>query len=531
MRCFNTEGPVVAGEHYLVDPLSRVDVAGIDSLVERNKYFVLHAPRQTGKTSTLLSLVDRYNATGAYRCVYVNVESAQAHDEDIDAVLQTVLRVLGQAARLAGDDFVERAWRDVCRGDSKGGALYSVLTQWAESSPLPLILMIDEIDTLRGKALLAVLREIRSGYTQKPRAFPSSIVLCGVRDVRDYRLQTNSVAKATGSSFNIKASSLRLGDFTRDEVVCLLGQHTTETGQLFEPAAIELVWDKTRGQPWLVNAVAYEACFRLAEGRDRTRPVTPAIVERAAENLIVRRETHLDQLAAVLEEERVRHVGEPLVAGGFHGTMPTDDVQYCIDLGLLVRTNEGVVVANPIYREVIPRQLTEVWQQDMSAFVPTAKFVCPDRRLDTTMLLSEFQQFLRMHADWVERAAYREASHQLLVQAFLQRVVNGGGLVEREYGIGRGRTDLLVRWPLADGFGAGQPVQLVVIELKVLRERQSLESVTAEGLQQTAAYMDGCGAEEGHLVVFDCRGGRSWDVRLYRRDETVDNRTLTVWGM
>ena len=55
MRFFNTEGPVVAARHYCVEPLARVDFDHMLALIDWQKYFVLHAPRQTGKTSTLLA--------------------------------------------------------------------------------------------------------------------------------------------------------------------------------------------------------------------------------------------------------------------------------------------------------------------------------------------------------------------------------------------------------------------------------------------------------------------------------------------
>ena len=69
-----------------------------------------------------------------------------------------------------------------------------------------------------------------------------------------------------------------------------------------------------------------------------------------------------------------------------------------------------------------------------------------------------------------------------------------------------------------------------VIELKLAREGRGPERQVREGLEQTAAYMDFCGAESGHLVVFDTRPGRSWDQRLYRREERVGEGSVTVWG-
>ena len=151
-----------------------------------------------------------------------------------------------------------------------------------------------------------------------------------------------------------------------------------------------------------------------------------------------------------------------------------------------------------------------------------------DGRLDLAKLLAAFQEFFREHSEhWVERFQYKEAGPQLLLQAFLQRVVNGGGRIEREYGLGRMRTDLLVLWPLP-ALPTAQPssehrpaVQKIVTELKLLRK----------SLEQTWAYLDRCGAEEGYLVIFDRTPGKSWETRLFQRRETVRGCTISVWGM
>ena len=124
---------------------------------------------------------------------------------------------------------------------------------------------------------------------------------------------------------------------------------------------------------------------------------------------------------------------------------------------------------------------------------------------------------------WVERFQYKEAGPQLLLQAFLQRIVNGGGRIEREYGLGKLRTDLLIIWPYSN------QVQKAVIELKVLHK--SLEQTLAQGLQQTCAYMDRCGTSEGHLVIFDRTPAKSWEEKLFRRQEQSDGKIITVWGM
>ncbi|NJN48454.1 MAG: AAA family ATPase, partial [Candidatus Competibacteraceae bacterium] len=293
MRFFNTAGPVKPGLHYCLPPLERIKLGEILPLIEQEKYFVLHAPRQTGKTSCLLALMDFLNQQGTYRCVYINVEAGQAARENVEAAMRAILSELANRAQwLIGSDYIASHWPQALTEQGSYGALGHLLSHWAAQDSKPLILMIDEIDTLIGDTLISVLRQLRAGYAWRPRRFPQSVILCGVRDVRDYRIHS-SAEKAIitgGSAFNIKAESLRLGNFVRTEVESLYHQHTTETGQTFTAEALERVWDLTQGQPWLVNALGYEACFRVKAGRDRSCPITIESVNEAKENLILRRE-------------------------------------------------------------------------------------------------------------------------------------------------------------------------------------------------------------------------------------------------
>jgi hypothetical protein len=144
-------------------------------------------------------------------------------------------------------------------------------------------------------------------------------------------------------------------------------------------------------------------------------------------------------------------------------------------------------------------------------------------------LLAAFQQFFREHADvWSEGFSYKEAASQLLMQAFLQRIVNGGGRINREYGLGRKRTDLFIEWPLDETQGLFGPIQRIVVELKLLHG--NLETVIAQGLEQTVDYAKRAGADEAHLFIFDRESGRPWDERIWRREEKAGEWAVTVWG-
>ncbi|KAF5084539.1 hypothetical protein DSECCO2_79080 [anaerobic digester metagenome] len=536
MRFFNTAGPVNCVKHYCLDPLSRFDLEEILSLIRQEKYFVLHAPRQTGKTSCMLALMKYLNDTGEYLSLYTNIESAQVAREDVTSGIRSVMSSIGIYARdFLGNQFVLDNDNEILQERGAYNALEEVLSQWSSHEQLPIVLIIDEIDALIGDTLISLLRQLRSGYSRRPANFPSSIILCGVRDVRDYRIYSNQEKSIItgGSAFNIKAKSLRLGNFSREETISLCLQHTTETGQKFEPNALDKIWENSQGQPWLVNALAYDACFELLETKDRSIPITVEIIEKTKTRLILRHETHLDQLADKLREERVRRIVEPMIEGtSVDSSINDDDLSYAIDLGLVTRGSDGLQIANPIYREVIPRQLTAITSYNLEATIPRAPFIRPDGRLDTRYLFTAFQQFYRENSgSWLQIAQYREAGPQLLLMAFLQRVVNGGGRIEREYGLGRGRLDLLIIWPVQSG-----EIQRVVIQCKVLHH--SLEKTIRDSLSQTYRYADTCSATESHLVIFDRTPEKPWDEKIFCREEVYSGTEVhpvrflvTVWGL
>ncbi|MBI4606550.1 MAG: AAA family ATPase [Planctomycetes bacterium] len=470
------------------------------TLMERGEYFVVHAPRQTGKTTTLMALARALTERGEHAALHFSCEAGEPAGDDYGAAQRAVLEEIRRKARfsLPAELRPPEPW-------SAGpdlALLTSALADWSECCPRPLVLVFDEIDALRGESLRSVLRQLRAGYATRPRAFPHSVVLCGLRDVRDYKAESGGDPRRLGTSspFNIKVESMRLGDFTRDEVKTLYGQHEQEAGQTFTPEALQEAFDLSQGQPWLVNALAREVVEKMDVRPPK--PITAEHVEEAKERLILARATHLDSLVARLQEPRVRRVLEPVLAGTVEGS-PTyqDDFEYVRDLGLVAR-DAPTRVANPIYREVIVRVLGAGAEQSFPA--DPRSFVAKDGRIDMDRLLLEFAAFWREHGETLAHGvAYTEVAPQIVLMAFLHRVVNGGGYVDREYGVGRGRIDLLVRWPYKLRSGERR-WQREALELKVWRAGRA--EPVREGLAQLEGYLERMGLEEGYLVVFDRRG-------------------------
>ncbi|MEM7370460.1 MAG: AAA-like domain-containing protein [Bacteroidota bacterium] len=522
-KFFNTAGPIKPELHYYVDTRKRWDVDEVLSLIRQQKYFVLHAPRQTGKTSAILALMHFLNESGEYEAIYANIEPAQAARENVEAAMRAVVGKIASSHHFyPKSSLLKDQWVDMYANSGGHQGLEDILTFWSQHAEKPTVLFLDEVDALIGDTLISLLRQIRSGYNSRPAGFPISIILCGVRDVRDYRIHSSSTKEIItgGSAFNIKAESLRMENFTPEHIQDLFDQHTIATGQIFEEGILDLVWTYTHGQPWLVNALAYQVTYNMRENRDRSRSITVEALKEAKEELIIRRDTHLDQLIDKLREDRVRRIIEPLLSGN-QTTQEhhPDDVLYVRDLGLIeVGRNGLITIANAIYQEIIPRELSWTIQTGLST--DPVWYMHEDGSLDMHKLLRSFQEFFRKHSEsWIERIDYKEAGPQLLLQAYLQRIVNGGGRIEREYAFGSRRTDLFVEF-----FYGNNQKQAIVLELKILYNK--LESTLEEGLVQTRDYMDKCEATEGHLLIFDRDPEKNWDDKIWEKE--VQN--IYVWG-
>jgi hypothetical protein len=500
---------------------------GARDLAEQGLYFVVHAPRQTGKTTTLAALAHDITAAGRHAALLFSCERARIYSSDIGAAGREILQAITQAAKnqgLPAECLPPPAWPDA----PPRSLLSAGLEAWARSCPRPLALFFDEFDALTGQALLSVASQLRDGFRFRPRNFPASVALCGLRDVRDYRVaagQTPEPRITSTSPFNIVDESLRMSDFTREQVAALYGQHTADTGQEFTTEAVDRAFTYTKGQPWLVNALAREVTVKM--GVRPPGPVTAAHIDTAKERLILTRATHIDYLADRLAEPRVKKIIEPLVAGDFVSNDPTynDDVSYVRDLGL-IRESRPIAVANPIYNEVIVRYLAE--RAADSIEVAPASFLLGDGRLDFAELLRQFRAFWMQHGEiLVKGEAYHEVAPQLVFMAYLQRVVNGGGQVAREYGIGRGRIDLTVTKPYtgADGKPA---IQREVIELKVRREGE--RNPLKEALAQLDEYLYRLGLDTGILIIFDRRLSvlRKRPAPETASHPTPDGRDITV---
>ena len=500
-RFFNVTGFCNPNRHYVIDPLRGLSDEIVD-LIKNEYYFTMHAPRQSGKTTLLHSLMHKINAEGENICLVFSLETAGYRSIPVKDANENIVKAIIAAAEL----FLEEQYRPKLSQELWYYSMKDFLSEWCIQLPKPLILLVDEIDSLYDDVLISVLRQFRDGFQLRPTNFPSSVVLVGLRDVRDYKdkVRDGMNSMGSGSPFNIKAESFRLNNFTREQIRRLLQQYTDEGGQPFSEEVIDLFVSYTGGQPWLVNALACEVLYKILR-YDVSKVLTPDIVAQAKENLIIRRDTHFDSLIDKLQNPRVKPIISALISGEtIMYDEYNDDKQYVYDLGLIDIENEnGICISNQIYAEIIPRVLNGNFQDMMVPIVERQWYIKPDGKLDMPALLVEFQDFYREHSEsWLDKFSFHESGKQLLLMAFLQRIVNGGGKTTREMAVGRGRTDLVIEYE-GDTF---------VLELKIRHKNYN----STKAYTQLIRYLDVKNQSHGYLILFENKPATEipWEQRI-----------------
>ncbi len=511
-KSFNTTGLCFPDNHYMVDPLKRL--RNVESLIKRQMYFTLHAPRHTGKTTYLYTLSQKLNNDGNHIALVVSFKNAgdpditheQANTTLMESIYTAAYKQLPESQR--PENYKEKEFLN----------LKSYLQEWCGSQTKPVVLFIDEIDALLDDILISILRQLRDGYQHRPKGFPVSVVLVGLRDVRDYKVMIRPELNTYGTSspFNVKSDSLLLENFSREQVSKLLDQHTGETGQVFPEEVKDEIFTLGNGQPWLTNALANQIIYVILKN-DYSRKITLETVAQAKRQLILRRDTHLDHLSDKLKEDRVKRIVQAIISGDqITFDVLDDDIVYIRDLGM-VSQESPLQFANPIYAEIIPRIMASPMQESIPKEIQTPRFVDKDGSLDMEKLLKEFQVFYRRNGGaWLDRYHYKESAHHLLLMAFLQRVINSGGDINREMAVGNRRIDMLVTY--------GK--QEFAIEMKIKHDKHTLE----DGKDQLADYLDILGLKEGYLVIFD-PADKEWEEKIYYKSIHHREKKIILVGM
>ena len=507
LHFFNTTGPCNPEEHYMLSPEERLVGAQLSRYITDELYWVLHAPRQTGKTTFLLSWAREINTSNDHVACYISIERCQG-EEDPAVAIPAICDAIKEAAEENGLPIPRKAGNHL-------SVLSYILKNWAKKiAPKSLIILFDEVDVLVGDSMIAFLRQLRGGFASRGVGkFPVSIALVGMRDLKDYiTTSKDGVAPNPGSPFNIKEDSAQLANFSENDVARLFALRTAETGQQITPEALKYVFEQSSGQPWIVNSLFKRVIFRILE-ENSTETVTKEHIYEAREQMVIDRETHLDTLAFRLKDDRVRRVIEAIITGEPDPRIAEgDEFSLCLDLGLVTIVDGMPSIANPIYREIIARQIT--YSTQLAIPKPEWVWQNDDGSLNINTLMLEFQDFWRQHSEvWEERSDYTEAFPHLLLMAFLQRVINGGGHLEREYAAGTGRMDLALLFNK----------EWYIIEIKIISDHSSVETIRQKGLEQIRRYRDRfTNVRATILAIFDRREkskALSWDEKISRETD------------
>jgi hypothetical protein len=247
-------------------------------------------------------------------------------------------------------------------------------------------------------------------------------------------------------------------------------------------------------------------------------------MDQAAEILIQRRDTHIDSLLERLKEPRVIKVMDAVFAGT-KGKVPinSDDRQYCVDLGLVVKNGDQALrPSNKIYQEVFSRVITDQIEYVIDPNVDIHIWT-DGKVLFMSNLLKEFQRFWRHDSRsfpfrYVDFAAFKydEATYSFMLLSYLQKVINSGTKVYRQFSEGRGDIDIVAKFKDHE----------YLIEVKLKEKYFSLEN----SLKQLSGYLDAAGENEGWLVVFDRDLERSWEEKIYWETQEYNGKTIHVVG-
>lgn len=537
-RYFNITGPNKEKENFSLDPLKRVDCEAIESMIEKGRYFAVSSPRQSGKTTLLLALQKKINASGKYRCLYCNVEAAQATGSDLHGGVRLILgRIADQAEFVFRDTWPYENFVSILDHVGADGALVTFFERWRmqeQTTQPPLILMLDGIDLLYGKTLASVLRQLRTGQISGPGLFLQSVILSGVRDIRDVDIEVGENRVLLGRcGSDIREKAVMLPGFTQAEIKELCDQYTAESGQSFQENACPRIYALTGGRPWLVNALLCEAIYEMGFGKDVSRSITMGMIDAAKDHFIARQDAYMDQLVIKLADNSVRTTLFPiLVGGGWKRRPPQEDLEYLEDLELIRRTPQtGWGVVNAMYRELIPKVIGRPLKDELVHVVDRSIFLKPDGRLDFRKMIETYRKiYCEYFLTWRRRYDLEGVLAQILLFAFLHYVLGDRGRMECDYALGTGRVDICVGWGYSLESGERREERFAV-EIRLYDNTKAHSAVVRNGVAQTVAYAQPRQAHGTFLVILNEDESKTWYDRLFEEEHTQNGVQVYVYGM
>jgi AAA-like domain len=468
-RYFNTSGPNIRAEHYTLER-SELVLKGLD-MVHKRRYFTIWAPRQTGKSTYFRLLAEKLLEEG-YKVCHINVEN-YLKESQAD-FLRYFCRHLSES------------WGEVFKPKS----LSAVFDQIETIKDKKLILIVDEIEGMNPLYFGSFLHSVRSAYHSREQHGLKSVIFVGVSNI-------TGIVQDNASPFNI-SDSLQVDYFTHEETFDLLGQHETETGQLFDPKVKEKIYAITAGQPGLVNGFGLK------------------LIEKCAGKPVIEYQDYLDVEEWYLYEALDKNVANVINKAKKHQKfleellflerkvrfdIDKEHIRYFHINGLIRKDADGnILFWVPLYKKRLQKYFYPIMNgesEEVQGNIWLDNYLAPDRSPDMDKIIREYQDYAKRRGFryFIERdekgqpKGLREAaliySFETYIQSFLQ-VFKGKSYLEAHVALGR--SDLVVNILNRE----------YVIEAKIFYNIAQF----AEGKIQLAYYAQSLGLSKGVYLVF-----------------------------
>jgi hypothetical protein len=470
-RYFNTSGPNIQEEHYTI-MRDKLIQRGLD-LVNRNRYFTIWAPRQSGKT-TYFRLLARKILNEGYQVIHINVENFQ------DTTKERLFEYLDAKLQL------------VCGVTTKCNSFADFFNELEKVAPQKCVLIVDEIEGLNVELFNQFLDTIRLLYHFRYERCLQSVILVGVCNI-------TGVVEDSASPFNI-ANTLEIPFFTREEVYELISQHQEETGQRFDEKVKEKIFKITAGHPGLVNGFAYK------------------LVEQCEGNSVITYDDYLEvedwynkvaidkNVANIINmANKFRHFVERILfkEEGIEFDIERESIKLLHINGIIKRDKKGYVEFRvPLYKKKLfrafyPHQTCDI-EKEKFFIKGLLRYINKDKTINFDKLIGNFKDYVKERGfghfrqqdeitglyQLIKEAALVYA-FESYIQTFIQSIEGKSYL---EPYTGAGKSDLIVNVNDYE----------YVIEVKIYRDEIRFEN----GKKQLANYCNSIKIKEGIYLVF-----------------------------
>ena len=517
-KSFQTEGPIIPEKNYLVK--RQDEISDLLDRIEQGKYIVIFAPRQTGKTTFFYRATDELRKKITYIPIEMSFEiysETEVKDFYANIGRKIINGIRERLEKLAVPNMVEQsAWLNV-QSITDHLSLEDFFTNLQAKFPeSKFVLIIDEFDGIPKDALRNFLHTLRNIYHMKSRDanknYLHSISIVGVKSVSQLDFDRSV------SPFNIQGE-FHLHNFTLQQIEELLAQYTAEVGQQFDAAVVELIYQKTAGQPFLVNRLAQIVTEELA--LPKTETVTEEHFREAYNILLERDNTHFQHLIRNIKRQpEFRNILLQTIFNdkGVRFNIHNDDISELVTYGLIKRGEGGYcIIDNPIYQNVVINTFNPLINGLETEYLPDeplvfSDYISGDNRIQLGALIDNFIQH-------INRSGYKilafpsppqEFVGQYLLLTYLDIFVSEiGAHIYPEVNTGRGRMDIILL----------HQEKKYIIETKLWGGEKRYQ----EGKRQLARYLESEQVDEGYYLVFDYR---KKNVEEKRERENIHQKTI-----